>query len=160
LKNPGQGNFMLGNIDRDALVDLAQRLDSLCSTCNSLPPPLCNHSRRMALSRWGPFSRPNRITRPKACACAPLKNVTEVKPIPGVKQANIIADSCKDCIGKKFAERHKAQVGQPNVIREEDLPKVLRCINPACEIRGITHDSNRLNLILSDDDTIVQAYWE
>jgi hypothetical protein len=54
----------------------------------------------------------------------------------------------------------EAQVGQPNVIREEDLPKVLRCINPSRGIRGITHDSNRLNLILSDDDTIVQAYWE
>ena len=27
-------------------------------------------------------------------------------------------------------------------------------------IRGITHNPNRLNLILGDDNTIVQAYWE
>jgi hypothetical protein len=37
---------------------------------------------------------------------------------------------------------------------------VLRWINPSRGIRGIDHDPNRLNLILSDDDTIVQAYWE
>jgi hypothetical protein len=88
------------------------------------------------------------------------ENVIEVKPIPGVKQANVTVDSCKDCIGKKFAERGQGQAGQPNVVREEELPKVLRWINPSRGIRGIDHDPNRLNLILSDDDTIVQAYWE
>jgi len=46
------------------------------------------------------------------------------------------------------------------VIREEDLPKVLRWIIPSRGIRGITHNPNRLNLILGGDNTIVQAYWE
>ena len=46
------------------------------------------------------------------------------------------------------------------MIREEDLPKVLRWINPSRGIRGITHNPNRLNLILGGDNTIVQAYWE
>jgi hypothetical protein len=88
------------------------------------------------------------------------ENTIEVKPIPGLKQADITVDSCKDCIGKKFAERGQAQAGQAGVVRQEDLPKVLRWIVPSRGIRGITHNPNRLNLILGDDNTIVQAYWE
>ena len=88
------------------------------------------------------------------------ENTIEVKPIPGLKQADITVDSCKDCIGKKFAERGQAQSGQAGVVRQEDLPKILRWIIPSRGIRGITHNPNRLNLILGDDNTIVQAYWE
>ena len=88
------------------------------------------------------------------------ENTIEVKPIPGLKQADITVDSCKDCIGKKFAERGQASAGQAGVERQEDLPKVMRWIIPSRGIRGITHNPNRLNLILGDDNTIVQAYWE
>ena len=88
------------------------------------------------------------------------ENTIEVKPLPGLKQADITVDSCKDCIGKKFAERGQAPAGQAGVVREEDLPKILRWIIPTRGIRGITHNPNRLNLILGDDNTIVQAYWE
>ena len=88
------------------------------------------------------------------------ENTIEDKPIPGLKQADITVDSCKDCIGKKFAERGQASAGQAGVERQEDLPKVLRWIIPSRGIRGITHNPNRLNLILGDDNTIVQAYWE
>jgi len=88
------------------------------------------------------------------------ENTIEVKPLPGVKQASVTADSCKDCIGKKFAERGQAAAGQPGIVRQEDLPKILRWIIPTRGIRGITHNPNRLNLILGDDSTIVQAYWE
>jgi hypothetical protein len=88
------------------------------------------------------------------------ENTIEVKPIPGLKQADITVDSCKDCIGKKFAERGQAPGGQAGVVRQEDLPKILRWIIPSRGIRGITHNPNRLDLILGDDNTIVQAYWE
>jgi hypothetical protein len=88
------------------------------------------------------------------------ENAIEVKQIPGSNQANITVDGCKDCVGKKFAERGQAQAGAPGVVRQEDLPKVLRWIIPSRGIRGITHNPNRLNLILSDDNTIVAAYWE
>jgi hypothetical protein len=88
------------------------------------------------------------------------ENTIEVKPIPGLKQADITVDSCKDCIGKKFAERGQAAARQAGIARQEDLPKVLRWIIPSRGIRGITHNPNRLNLILGDDNTIVQAYWE
>ena len=88
------------------------------------------------------------------------ENTIEVKPIPGLKQADITVDSCKDCIGKKFAESGQAPAGQAGVVRQEDLPKILRWIIPSRGIRGITHNPNRLNLILSDDNTIVEAFWE
>jgi len=88
------------------------------------------------------------------------ENTIEVKPVPGMKQAVINVDSCKDCIGKKFAERGQAQAGQTGVVRQEDLPKIVRWIIPSRGIRGITHNPNRLNLILGDDNTIVQAFWE
>jgi hypothetical protein len=88
------------------------------------------------------------------------ENTIEVKPLPGVKQAAVTTDSCKDCIGKKFAERGQAPAGQSGIVRQEDLPKILRWIVPTRGIRGITHNPNRLNLILGDDSVIVQAYWE
>jgi hypothetical protein len=88
------------------------------------------------------------------------ENAVEVKQIPGSSQANITVSGCNDCIGKKFVERGQAQPRQPGVVRQEDLPKVLRWIIPSRGIRGITHNPNRLNLILSDDNTIVEAFWE
>ena len=88
------------------------------------------------------------------------ENTIELKPIPGMKQAAITIDSCKDCIGKKFAERGQAQAGQSGIVRQEDLPKVVRWIIASRGIRGITHNPNRLNLILGEDNTIVQAFWE
>jgi hypothetical protein len=87
------------------------------------------------------------------------ENAIEIKQLPGVNQAQINVNDCKDCVGKKFVERDKAP-GQQGVVREEDLPKVLRWIIPSRGIRGITHDPNRLNLILGDDNTIIAAYWE
>lgn len=88
------------------------------------------------------------------------ENAIEVKQLPGMNQAQINVNDCKDCVGKKFAERGQAQPGQQGVVRQEDLPKVLRWIVPSRGIRGITHDPNRLNLILGDDSTIIAAYWE
>jgi len=88
------------------------------------------------------------------------ENAIEVKQIPGSNQTNINVNGCKDCIGKKFVERGQAQPGQQGVVRQEDLPKVLRWIPPSRGIRCITHNPNRLNLILGDDNTIVEAFWE
>jgi hypothetical protein len=88
------------------------------------------------------------------------ENAIEVKQMPGMNQAQINVNDCKDCIGKKFLERGQAQPGQQGVVRQEDLPKVLRWIVPSRGIRGITHNPNRLNLILGDDNTIIAAYWE
>jgi len=88
------------------------------------------------------------------------ENAIEVKEMPGASQAQINVNDCKDCVGKKFVERGQAQPGQQGVVRQEDLPKVLRWIIPSRGIRGITHNPNRLNLILGNDNTIIAAYWE
>lgn len=88
------------------------------------------------------------------------ENAIEVDQIPGTKSANITVNDCKDCVGKKFAERGQSAPGSAGVIRQEDLPKILRWIPPTRGIRGITHNPNRLNLLLGADNTIIAAYWE
>jgi hypothetical protein len=88
------------------------------------------------------------------------ENAIEVDQIPGSKSEKITVDGCKDCVGKKFAEKGQAPRGAPGIVRQEDLPKVLRWIPPNRGIRGITHDPNRLNLLLGGDSTIIAAYWE
>ena len=88
------------------------------------------------------------------------ENAIEVDQIPGTKSIKINVSGCKDCVGKKFAERGQAAPGTPGVVRQEDLPKTLRWIPVNHGIRGITHNPNRLNLMLGADNTILAAYWE
>jgi hypothetical protein len=88
------------------------------------------------------------------------ENAIEVDNIPGHAEATIRVDGCKDCVGKKFVERGKAAAGTQGVVRQEDLPKTLRWITPSHGIRGITHNPNRLNLLLDANDAIIAAYWE
>ena len=88
------------------------------------------------------------------------ENTVEVKQIPGMNQGKVTVNDCRECIGKKFAERGVAPAGQAGTVRQEDLPKVLRWIIPSRGVRGITHNPNRLNLVLGDDGTIVEAFWE
>jgi hypothetical protein len=88
------------------------------------------------------------------------ENAIEVGQIPGHTETTIKFNDCKDCVGKKFAERGKAAPGTPGVVRWEDLPRTVRWIPVNRGIRGITHDPNRLNLLLSSDNTIIAAYWE
>lgn len=88
------------------------------------------------------------------------ENAIEVNQIPGNKTIQIKLNDCKDCVGKKFAERGQAPPGTAGTIRQEDLPKILRWITPSHGIRGITHNPNRLNLMLGNDNTIIAAYWE
>jgi len=88
------------------------------------------------------------------------ENAIEVDQIPGIKTVNITLNDCHDCVGKKFVERGQAAPGTAGVVRQEDLPKILRWIAPSHGIRGITHNPNRLNLLLGADNTIIAAYWE
>ncbi len=88
------------------------------------------------------------------------ENAIEVDRIPGLASVKIAVNDCRDCVGKKFVERGHAAAGTPGVVRQEDLPKILRWIPPNHGIRGITHNPNRLNLLLGADDKIIAAYWE
>jgi len=87
-------------------------------------------------------------------------NALELKQIPGVAHAEVKANDCKECIGKKFAEKGKSPAGTANVVHEEDLPKGFRAITPTHGVAGIVHNPNRINLILDDKNTIVMAFWE
>jgi hypothetical protein len=88
------------------------------------------------------------------------ENSIVVRQTPGSGQATIDVDDCKDCVGKKFAAATQAVPKQPDIIREQDLPKVVRVIRPSDGIRGMKQNPNRLTLMLSDDNTIVEAFWE
>jgi hypothetical protein len=88
-------------------------------------------------------------------------NVLELTQLPGVAQTKIAKEDCKECVGKKFAEKGKAPAGTAGVVREEDLPRNFRVIMPDHGVAGITHNMNRLNLVIGDDkQTIVEAFWE
>ena len=87
-------------------------------------------------------------------------NALEVKQLPGVAKAEIKATDCKDCTGKKFAEKGKAPAGTANTVREEDLPRGFRTITPTHGVAGIVHNPNRVNLILDANNTITMTFWE
>ena len=87
-------------------------------------------------------------------------NSLELKQLPGVAKAEIKVTDCKDCIGKKFAEKGKAPPGTPNTVHEEDLPRGFRTIAPTHGVAGIVHNPNRINLILDANNTIVMTFWE
>src|SRR5215470_4677890 len=70
-------------------------------------------------------------------------NVLDLKQIPGVAQAKITKEDCKECVGKKFAEKGKAPAGAAGVVREEDMPRGFRVIMPDHGVAGITHNMNR-----------------
>jgi hypothetical protein len=87
-------------------------------------------------------------------------NALELKQLPGVAKAEVKATDCKDCIGKKFAEKGKAPAGTANTVREEDLPRGFRTIAPTHGVAGIVHNPNRINLILDANNTVTMAFWE
>lgn len=88
------------------------------------------------------------------------ENALLVRQIPGSSQTTVSVNDCRDCVGKKLVAQGSAQPAPQDGIRQEDLPKLLRIIRPADGIRGVRLNPNRLTLILGDDDTIEQAFWE
>ncbi len=88
------------------------------------------------------------------------ENATSVLQVPGSNRAAAQVNDCKDCLGKRFAPAGQAQPGEQGVVRQEDLPKVLRVIRPTDGIRGADQDPNRLTLMIDDNGIIVEAFWE
>ena len=85
------------------------------------------------------------------------ENAITIKALPGVVRATISVNDCQTCPGKKFAAEGSAQ---QDLVRKDDLPKLLRTIKASDGIRGTDLDPNRLTLILGDDNTILEAFWE
>jgi hypothetical protein len=84
-------------------------------------------------------------------------NAIEMDKMTGIVQAQIKAHDGKDMVGKKYAEKGPAGAG---VVTDADLPHGFRTIMPTHGVAGITHNPNRLNLILDDKSMIVMAFWE
>ena len=88
------------------------------------------------------------------------ENAITIRQIPGTGQATISVNDCANCLGKKFTPLGSASQSQQGVVRQEDLPKLLRIVKTSDGIRDIEQDPNRLTLILDDDNTILEAFWE
>ena len=58
------------------------------------------------------------------------------------------------------AMRPPAGVAAGDIVREADLPWVLRIIRPTDGIADCIADPNRLTLILSEDGKIADAAWD
>ena len=86
-------------------------------------------------------------------------NALELKGMTGTATAQVKANDCKDCIGKKFVDKDKGQPG-PGVVYGGDLPPDYRPIAPTHGVKGQIHNPNRINLILDADNKIVMAFWE
>jgi hypothetical protein len=85
-------------------------------------------------------------------------NALEMKQMNGSVQAQVKANDCKECIGKKFVE--KGGQAAPGAVLGNDLPPDYRPIGPTHGVKGDVHNPNRINLILDDQDKIVMAFWE
>jgi hypothetical protein len=98
---------------------------------------------------------------PKGIRIRGVGNVLLLTDLPGNIETTITKEDGSTAIGKKFAPKGTAQPGAAGVIREEDMPRNFRVIPPKKGVAGITHNMNRLNLVLGEDgQTIVWAFWE
>lgn len=86
-------------------------------------------------------------------------NALELKAMNGSTTAQIKANDCKECIGKKFVDKGQGQAG-PGIVYGGDLPPDFRPIGPTHGVKGQVHNPNRINLILDADNKIVMAFWE
>ncbi len=84
-------------------------------------------------------------------------NALEIEKLSGIVQAQIKASDGKDLVGKKYAEKGPAG---PSVVTDAELPRGFRTIIPSHGVAGITHNPNRLNLVLDAQNTIEMAFWE
>ncbi|MGA8399178.1 MAG: hypothetical protein WB697_04775 [Stellaceae bacterium] len=86
-------------------------------------------------------------------------NALELKGMTGSVKADIKANDCKECIGKKFVDKGQGQAG-PGIVYGGDLPPDYRPIGPTHGVKGQVHNPNRINLILDGENKITMAFWE
>jgi hypothetical protein len=98
---------------------------------------------------------------PKGIRVRGVGNVMLLTQLPGSIETTITKEDGSKAVGKKFAPKGTAQPGAADVVREEDMPRNFRVIPPKKGVAGITHNMNRLNLVLGEDgQTITWAFWE
>jgi hypothetical protein len=90
-------------------------------------------------------------------------NRVTLKSLPGYAEAPPPPDDCTDCVGKYFVgkgETPPAGASSGNVVREENLPKMLHVVKPTDGIGKLDSDPNRLTIVLGEDGRIVIAVWD
>jgi len=98
---------------------------------------------------------------PKGIRVRGVGNVMLLTQLPGTIETTIDKEDGSKAVGKTWAEKGTAAAGTANVVREEDMPRNFRIIPPKKGVAGITHNMNRLNLVLGEDGkTITWAFWE
>jgi hypothetical protein len=90
-------------------------------------------------------------------------NAIVLKTLPGYTEIAPPKQDCAMCRGKVFVAKGAtapAGAAPDSVVREADLPFKLRIIKPTDGIPSYAFDPNRLTLVLSEDNRIVDAAWD
>ena len=90
-------------------------------------------------------------------------NVITLKTLPGYAETAAPKEDCAKCVGKYFVAKGAnppAGAAADNIVREADLPWLLRVIKPTDGISSYVIDPNRLTLLLSEDGRIIDAAWD
>ena len=90
-------------------------------------------------------------------------NAIVLKTLPGYAEIAAPKEDCAKCRGKFFvAKGAQPPAGAPAdaIVREADLPWTLRVIKPTDGLPSYAFDPNRLTLVLSEDNRIVDAAWD
>jgi hypothetical protein len=90
-------------------------------------------------------------------------NAITLKTLPGYKEIKHPEEDCSKCVGKYFVAKGAtppAGVAPGDIVKQEDLPWMLRVIKPTDGIPDYNLDPNRLTLVLSEDGRIVDAAWD
>ena len=86
-----------------------------------------------------------------------------MKTLPGFAETAPPKEDCAKCRGKFFVAKGAtapAGAAADSIVREADLPYVLRVIKPTDGLPSYAFDPNRLTLVLSEDNRIVDAAWD
>ena len=92
-----------------------------------------------------------------------LKTIPGYIEAPGYEEGKTAKEDCAKCVGKYFVAKGAnppAGIAADQIVREADLPWVLRVIKPDDGLPSYTFNPNRLTLVLSDDGRIVDAAWD
>jgi hypothetical protein len=92
-----------------------------------------------------------------------LKTIPGYIEAPGYEEGKPAKEDCAKCVGKYFVAKGAnppAGIAADQVVREADLPWVLRIIKPDDGLPSYTFNPNRLTLVLADDGRIVDAAWD
>ena len=92
-----------------------------------------------------------------------LKTIPGYAEAPGYEEAAAAKEDCAKCMGKYFVAKGAnppAGVAADQIVREADLPWMLRVIKPTDGVPSYTFNPNQLTLVLSEDGRIVDAAWD